>query len=522
MRGATWMLLGLGGVVTTAWGQNLSFTSVLDSDSSVPGAGTLSFVGQVVLQDDNAVASIVRFGPAGNSTNAVTFNPTPGNSAAAVVVKQQDAHAAFGVSGGGDFDEFHNLAAAGGNVTFAAVEETVTTGRGIMRYAHDATSPLRFAIHFDGDMISGSHAALYTDFGLPAYGVNSAGRLVYSPWTVAPSPLHTQFVARFDGTSSTRIHDASTGVGKFNLLDSYFLTRKSLTESGHAVFVGDAGDGRRIYDVAPNPSPMPSVRVEKSLEGGVYEPQQLLAATGDAAIGATLFRAFKDRTNPTNDDWKKGALLVQSPTGLRELGSFDLSPGSGVSGPEVTAEMSDNGRIAAFLPDANGGHVVYYDAAAGGIPLNIAAVGTNVVGGFSIAQVGRDGLSVPMVNENGTIVFDAVLTDGVDQRDALLAWTVGSDDPFVVVRVGDTISIDGNDETIFSLATIGPMALGELYYDADVRKDGLNDDDFLAFGVRYDDGASTAILLTQIPEPAGALVLLSLAGATLLRRTGGR
>src|SRR5688500_15917165 len=513
--------------------QNQSFTTVLDSRSSISSAGTLAGIGQMVLQDDNAVAALVRLGPTGTLPNAVTFNASPGNGAAQIVAQSGQPHASFGIVGGGDFDELYNLSSVDGHVTFAA-GETDGSGRGLFRYTYDVTSPARSAIHFAGGAISGDSATLDTGFGFPAYGVNSLGHVVFGARSLVALPaIDPQLIARHTGgASATRIHAASDGVRNFNLPDSYVSTRKLLTSSGHAVFVGDVGDGlRRIYEVAPTPaSSVAQVRVNHSLEAGLYEPQRLLAATGDANTGTTLFHAYKNRPaplnplNPPNDDWQQGALLVKSPSGLVELASFDLA--NGAATPDMTATMSDNGRVAAFIPDLTGRRHVYYDVSAGGAPATIAEFGTDVGDGYAIKEMAIDAGSVPMVNARGTVVFDAVIANeaGVDQRDALLAWTPGSDAPFVIAKTGDTITIGEEDQLIGQLgeanATFAPFAPfpSELAYDADVLKDGLNENDYLAFGVRYDNGAGVAILLTHIPEPGGATLLTATASATLLHR----
>ena len=517
MRGATWMLLGLGGVVTPAAGQNFSFVTVLEGETPINTAGQpLANVGQVVLQDDNAVAAIVGVGPIGSPVHVVTFNATPGNSFAAIIASEGQSHSTFNTSGAGSFGEFNNLAASNGVVTFVGTQSTGNTGRGVFRYDVNTSQPS--TIHFDDDDVNAWNGVLNTGVGLPAYGVNTAGGVVFSAATGALPPPGDQFVARFSvGSGSTRIHDDSSGVTNYNYPDSGYPTRKVLTEAGHAVFIGDDNQGvSRIYNVTPGPSP---VRSERPFSGGVtYEADRLLAASGDDVNGVTLFRAFKNRPNPNDEGWSIGALLVQSTHGLTEVGAFDLNDGAL---PEVTAVMSDNGRIAAFIPDATGGHVAYYDAAAGGLVQTLGA-NANVGDGFKIQGVSIGGGSVPMVNENGMIVFDAIIVnDDDDARQALIAWSPDSNEgPSIVIKTGDTVSIDGSDVTIAQLISNSPYPIGDLAYDADVLKDGLNENDYLAFGVRYvggENGQGSAILLTHVPEPAG-LAIFSLAGVFLMRR----
>jgi hypothetical protein len=523
----TWILLGIATLAPFASAGELSFTTVIDSRSSIDGS-TLADVSQVVLQDDNGVAALVRLGVGGTLPNAVTFNPAAGNGATQVVARAGQDRATFGVSAGGTFGEFYNLAAANGQVTFATSDVLSTGGRGLFRYAYDATAPQRSTLHFAGDAIDGAHASIDTGYGLPSYGINRAGNVVFGAQTIAPtSPTNVQLIARRTGATASRIFDAATtGVAHFNLPDSYVSTRKAMTASGHAVFIGDAGDGRRIYDVAPGAptSPIAQVRVERSLAGGTYEPMRVFAATGDAVTGTTLFQAFRDRPAPIgggapSDDWQQGALLVKTPARLVEIGSFDTSlpPTNGAYSPEVSAVMSENGRIAALVPDQTGGHVVYFDSAGDASPTLVAGAGTPVGEGFAIKDVAIDAASVPMVNSRGTVVFDAVIESGADVRTALLAWTPGADAPIVVAKTGDALTIGGESETIAEIAPLYPFA-SELAYDGDVLKDGLSETDYLAFAVRYDDGAGAAILLTHVPEPTAPLGALVSAALIIGRR----
>jgi len=546
MRGATWMLLGVGSFTGVAAGQSLTFTTVVDNKSTLGGSGeTITAVNQVVLQDDNAVAAIVRFGDGGDTPSAITFNASSGNGSTQIVAKSGQPFSTFGVGGAGGFQEFYNLSSVGGAVTFGAGNFTLPGDRGIFRYAYNGGSPTNSTIHFEGStLLDGANASIDTDGGsLPAYGVNASGHVVFSAMTVAPStPTDTQLIARSTNggaAPASRIIDTSSGITKFNLTNnnattSFFPQRKLITSSGHAVFVGDGGTGRQIYDIGPGPTLTPQVRVPDSLGGGTYEVQRVLGASGDAVTGTTLFHAFKNRpdpvppSSPPDDFWPQGALMVTSPLGLREIGAFDTSlPSSnGELAPPPTAVMTQNGRVAAFLPQDTGGRVVYYDVATGAASgTTVAEYGTAVGGGFTIKHVSMDYVSVPMVNANGTVVFDAVIQNGADVRDALLAWTPGAANPFVVAKTGDTITIGGENETIGQLSLdystfdggLNPFP-ADLAYDGDVLKDGLNDNDYLAFAVRFDGAAGHAVLITHLPEPGMLVWLGPVLGAMLMRR----
>src|SRR5687768_4190687 len=161
--GTVWsIVLGVGGLAPIASAQPFDFTAVLSSSTSVPGApggGILADVGQVVLQDDGALAAITRFSNGLSSPiPAVTFNVTPGNTSATIVAYQ--GQTLFGGSGG-TFDEFSNLSSTGGRVTFIA-EAQASGNLGLFRYAHDPVTPAHLPIHREGDPISGSAASLDT------------------------------------------------------------------------------------------------------------------------------------------------------------------------------------------------------------------------------------------------------------------------------------------------------------------------------------------------------------------------
>src|SRR5687768_1290331 len=221
--GTVWsIVLGVGGLAPLASAQPFDFTTVLSSSTPVPGApggGVLADVGQVVLQDDGAVAAITRFSNGVSSpVPAVTFNATPGNGSATIVAHQ--GQTLFGGSGG-TFDEFSNLSSIGGKVTFLAEAQT-SANLGLFRYAHDPVTPARFAIQREADAISGSASSLDTGGFRPTpYGVNAAGRLAFGGVTTgAPA---AQFIARWDGAAApTRTVDTSSGLSNFNEPESFY------------------------------------------------------------------------------------------------------------------------------------------------------------------------------------------------------------------------------------------------------------------------------------------------------------
>ena len=128
-----------------------------------------------------------------------------------------------------------------------------------------------------------------------------------------------------------------------------------------------------------------------------------------------------------------------------------------------------------------------------------------------------------MLNDRGTIVYDAMLqADGRDVM-ALLVWDAASQQTSIVVKAditGDglhTLSDEYTDSTgtykISNLVTNTPLGLF-----SDVQKDALSEDNYLAFTIAYDDDSKLALVEVSIPEPTTASVFGLMAAGLLLRR----
>jgi hypothetical protein len=517
-----WALVGVGGLAPGAVGQSLQFTTILSGDAipGAPGTGQLIDVGQVVLQDDGAVAALTRFRSAtGPTIPAVTFNPTPGDSAAKIVAHK--GQTLFGGSGG-TFEEFANLSSIDGNVTFIA-EAQSTANLGLFRYAYTAGLETRTPIHLEGGAIDGHASSLETGGFTPtAYGVNGAGRLAFGAVTVPPATSPgTQFVARWDGSGGAPIRSVDGASGLTNINEPSF-SRTFLTASDTTVFIAHTSAGRGIYaiDSAAGAAPVERVGAGVTIGGDAYAPMRVVGATGSGAGGSTLLFASK---NPAPSDESNQALLLRfgGDGSTQELGSYDFDPPSGppAIGFDAGAMMSTAGRVAALIPDADGGRAIYHDGTPSGAVESIAEVGTSVGGGFSITSLSPYS-AAPMINDNGVVVFDATIADGTnDPVNALIAWAPHLGGPFVVVKAGDTVDVDGTPRIVSSVIPNIPAPANILGYDAEVLKDGLNEQNQLAFAILYMNGASAefAVLRTELPEP-NAILLAPLGAAGLLAR----
>ena len=122
-----------------------------------------------------------------------------------------------------------------------------------------------------------------------------------------------------------------------------------------------------------------------------------------------------------------------------------------------------------------------------------------------------------MINDRGTVVFDAILnTADSTAIQALLVWQEQSGAMSVAVKTADENGHFGDTykgQTIWSLVP-------DLSTDfaGDVLKDGLSDDNWLAFGISYGDNFDPGVVSVFIPEPASLSLLLGMGGVAMLRR----
>lgn len=346
---------------------------------------------------------------------------------------------------------------------------------------------------------------------MPSFGVNKSGSVALG--AAQPNAAGNQLLAQWNNgdTSPAVLLDQTAPQSEYN--SPTFLPNKSMTSTGAAVFAADEAGTRRIFGIDSG-SPAAQQRVADSFTIGssTYEPFMVLGATGTASTGATLFQAFKDSSTLS--------LVMKTTNGSAiELGTFNGS------GP-YAAEMSANGRAAAYIPTANGGKIVYLkDDISSTAPTTIVAVNDAIDGGYTISNLPANG-TAPMVNDNGVVVFEAEITDGSNnQFEALLIWSEGAASPTVVIKSGDAVTVNGNGVTVASFSTTGSPFNPNTPYpgltlDADGLKDGLSDTNQLAFGVLYDgtSGLESAVLVTSLPEPGMVSALAVFAAGALLRR----
>ena len=171
-------------------------------------------------------------------------------------------------------------------------------------------------------------------------------------------------------------------------------------------------------------------------------------------------------------------------------------------------------------PAAHLQDLYYFDGAAAHL---IATSGTSIASnGQTIDAMSFDG-SAPMVNDNGYTVFTADLLDGqsVDHQ-AVLDWKFDPSNPNA--DPAPTVLLEqGQNFTTPQTGTIPVDYIQGFLSDgatADVLKDGLSDDNALAFGV--DSGNNAYIVETLLPEPSTALLWLAGGAMWLFPQRRGR
>ncbi len=197
--------------------------------------------------------------------------------------------------------------------------------------------------------------------------------------------------------------------------------------------------------------------------------------------------------------------------------------------------MTALNRAAYLTPTASGPALGYFD---GTTATTIATDSAHCCSGFTIDSLNSAESFAPMVNDNGWVVFEGLVTKdgnpgGYGSQLAIMAWNAASPTVQLVASLGDALSFQSGDPN-FATNTIGGIDTildNNKGFDADVLKDGLSDDNHLAFsanlitnpsrGPDEDPTFKDVVLVTQlsaVPEPT-ALMLLPMVGLMLLRRS---
>ncbi len=457
------------------------------------GFGTLDTVRQVVLSDGKKVAAIIDA-----SANTV------------VIYKQQSDAGSFAIlaaaygsafdSPGYNFETFSNLAFTGSRVVFSA----------------DAADPSGSISGAFGRAVGGSGYKLLADHDLSntfAYHnvagitVNAAGSVLISGKINSAEVI--MLAGQTGPSGATTVINDSGSIQAFNSPTPPRGTKKVFTGSGSgesAVFLAENGRGKGIIQEEPiGNAASAATRVTEGLVNfgpGVYydaRPTQLLGATPTGTLYAATLTASSGGPTVTGGD---NALIYDNGSSSALVHQF-----SNPSGDAVRSEVTATGKAAFTIGDS-----VYYFDPVTSVAQEIAHSGLSV-NGSTIGTI--DTVSAPMVNEHGLVVFQAEMTGTGSDNTALLAWT--GTGLIELAREGGTITIDGVTQTVQYLANLGLNDGGQMPFDFDPTKDGLSEDNHVAFGVTYN--GVNAIVVTAVPEPSVAMgLVLGLPALSLRRR----
>jgi hypothetical protein len=487
---ATWLLGGTGMLFlgSAALASPFSIQLVIDDQTSLDFG-----------QYQGSVLAV-----AGNGGAVATYSQVDGDIA--ILTHLGGTHTLIA---GGDlgFQQFADLSVTPGNVvTFMAANND-----GSNKAVYQATfgGAVRNRLDDHNATIDG------TDLIFNHYQVNSSGVVVYKNMTSSQQAFTTALGTSQTGTQRFRTiaEEDGNNVQNFNLQTADVLYRRqAIPQNGSVVF----------YAEDPNNTP------------GIYRlpatgPLQSVSLPGVTVSNTTRVWGASDNS-----------VLLSTTSGTRTYLSLSVNGTTtaltnyltDIGNPRVTnAVMTQQNRVAYFAAGdtADHGSLHYFDPTNG--DKLIATEGTGFTDSTGAAYHLKS-LSIadakntnPMLNDHGMVVFDAIITADADPNTAdlqsLIAWDLTTGQKTVVVKAAADGS-GGNFSDDFGggkILQITPDTLTD--QGGDVLKDGLSEDNFLAFVMTYSDADSVehdfAVGLVQLPEPATTSAFV-IVGAALLRR----
>ena len=469
------------GAISQQWVVGATLTPVIVTGDAVGGA-VFSNAGQVVLADNGDVGMIAGLD---SSDDAVLFSQYSGGGYTHSLV----ARDAQTIPGSSDlYAGFENLSltTVGGasKLVFSSPTSSITKAGLFQSTNGGAASPIFY---------SGSGRTLLTSgsVGGPlGYGVSADGHVAFGTKNSGAQELHVDSVLNGIATGAiTNFNQTQNAIPD----QRYFVKRVALN-SNSVVGVGTTAGTWGVYDFSGSLTPSPRYQTI-SFGLGSYAPRRLLGATGARSV--VLAESLSDSTN--------GGLFYEHAGSLTPV-ITGINPGgaNAASNDDPIGQMTASGRVAAYLPDTG---LIYYDSTVGLKQLSTGVHGATTINAFGLLF---DPVLAPMVNDNGWVVFEAVLPGVAIGTEAILAWQPATDILQVLVQTGDTVTINGVDRTILGFNRANPS------FDSDVLRDGLNESNQVAFSVSTTGGA--AVFTTSIvPEP-GTPALVVLSASLLLRR----
>jgi len=506
----TWVLAGVGSLSAAVASASTQFTVILNQDQTV-GSSEIDLtqaIGAQVVAGTNGQVGLLGSDSDGNQL--VLYYD--GSNWSTVQTAGQSV-------GGNTAQQFANLAISGNMATGSGTRltyegiNTNNSDAGVFQYDTGSAGPQQVA--FDGQN-GGIGTLTIPSFygnseGFMPLEVDAAGNVVFQPFNSSGDGLLV--VGNITGAQVQTLAYTSD-----NTSDSS-VGSKSLWGGPNRLGISTDATGSTTYALMASPASSANTALYSftggtatNISGSFTDPLLLAAQQNTAAsVNAAVFEAT-DPTNANNFD-----VVIHDTGGNHILQSI---PSATATGARDTAEMTTGGNLAYYVPNSTGGALEYYNLSAGNYtPTQVAGIGSAVSnpftsGSFVIKQL-VDTLQAPMVNNNGLVVFDALIGisgNNASSFQALLDWN-GSGSPTVLLYAGEDIAGYG---------PIDPdgIDINSLVDQSDVFKDSLNDQGYLNVIANFDDYSSVAVLQTQlsVPEPTTLALALPLAGAALMRR----
>jgi hypothetical protein len=347
------------------------------------------------------------------------------------------------------------------------------------------------------------------NFNVTQYQVTASGTVAYKYRAGGT----VQSFSTSGSVNNTVTEDVDNGLHDFNLPVAEFQRRQAIASDNTVVFFAREGD-------LPG---TPSI-YRLSAAGVATAIPNIPTTTDTRVIGASpdaVLYASKPNATTTTLSLKIGT-GIETPV---VLASYTTDGSRALA---VNAVMTQANRIAFFNPGEAVGEasVGYFDASIDpDEALPVAEEGQDIENEtYRIRQISINSLlrTNPMVNDKGTVVFDAIISPLADlnaEVHAILAWDAEAQQTKIVVKADQ--NTDNSNTYAYSDEFAGEK-ITALDFDVvtdqagDVLKDALSDDNYLAFTIMYGD--HTGVAMVQLPEPGVSGVLLIGTGAMMRRR----
>ena len=522
-----WMLAAIAlSAATAAASPSVPFTTVFDSTATFGSdSSSLFFPDQVVIGPGGVVYTNALMN---DFTNDIIYSTPSGNTYTSTDIADTNT-AVSGVSA--QFEGFDNLAVTAnstGNPRLFFAGEDVNNNFGVLQLDLNGNTPTVSDVAFDND---GGKYAFDQTTDIPLE-VNSNGQVAFSAKPSATNSAAGPVVA--EGTAGS--------------LNQVFTPNGTTSLSSEEDRIGIGSDPTPSVVAQVNTSGATTVNIVNGPNAGPISGSLVPASSGAPMVlgyaatptlnAALILGQGTGGTGTQQVDLSRivGNTVTVMPIlagSLPLVADTSVTPGS--LGINVFGELSPQGKIALYVPDGSNDSkdTIQYANAVLGLPATVVAAVNTDSSAPAIAKVALSGSSqlpiiglqesgtqwVPQINDNGYMIFEADVLDtslpnGDQDQEALLEWNpslLGSS-PTVLLETGQPSDLGGSP----SASVVDSFELTDLVQENDFYKNAISDDNYIGVGVNYDDGSS-AVLITQVPEPA-TLALLPITALSLFAR----